>query len=218
MMTQSFSVDKSNMKEALPIVAGIMAQEVSENAFEAANHTVHSAYVAKDGLNTADRSVKNARMLAFTLSRVADHTERMNRSTHSLSQFIKALSDLSVHTHRATPSSGQRENSREKENLRSTTVYGTTLAELARHINEQTLKIADQLGSVVRELDGCIRELDIAREESNTSCKLALQMKNNYIELLEAAEQTSINIDLILASTETVYIERNNLMLPLNAL
>jgi len=214
-MEQTFFISRDRFKEALPIVAGVMAQEVAENALEAANHTVQSAYIAKEGLDTAEKSIRNAQMLTFALSRMVDHTLWINRYTNSLTTILSSLNELKIQAQK-TSFVEAIQFGREKKK-KTTLTYDKDIAMLAQRITGQTSEIIMRINAVTQELGDCTRELDTALEESETSYKLALQMKDNYSQLLEAAEQTSVNIDQILASTETVCIEQKNPLFSIDA-
>jgi len=207
-MEQIFSSNHDKFKEILPIVTGVMAREVTENALEAANHTVRSAYIAKDGLNTAEKSIRNAQLLTFALNRMVEHTLWINRYANSLTSILNSLNELKIQAQKTSFAEAIKfghEKKREKA-LR----YDKNIAIMAQQINGQTAEIIMRMNAVTQELSDCTRELNTALAESERSYKLALQMKDKYSQLLEAAEQTSVNIDQILASTETVDVERRN--------
>jgi hypothetical protein len=212
-MEQIFSISQDTYKEAFPIVAGVMVQEVAENALEAANHTVRSAYVAKEGQDAAEKSIKNAQLLAFTLSRVVDHTLWMNRYANSLAAILNSLGEFKVQTPKASSSEFLKDGREKKVPVSHD---GDVTVQLQR-LTGQPSEIVMRINAVIQELDDCCRELDTALKESDLGYKLAMQMKESYCQLLETAERTSVNIDQILASTETVGNEQRDPLISLDA-
>jgi hypothetical protein len=209
-MEQLFSASVDTLKKALPLLPGLWHRKFRKMHSKQQIIPSTPAYIAKEGLNIADKSIKDARMLSCTLDRIIDHTEWINRYANSLSLIIKSLNDLQTQMKRAVPAATHQKNNEYGDTSSAVIINDDKSGLFSQQVAERANEIVTLIHEVTQELGNCTRELDNAKEESNAVYKLTLQMKNNYLGLLEAAEQTSMNIDLILASTETIGLERTN--------
>ena len=182
--------------------------EVAQKAHKVANGTIHTAVIARDGMDKANQAIVGLRKIACVMSDLAAmigqlslHSEQLRDIPEALEYFNREVSEITG-KHLL------------QDNLESTAVRDVK-AELVQITNvtaSRIKEISQQIHTLSDEIESCVSTIDDGIRQVEEGHRAAYSSFAVLDEVLDTLEDNSIKIDQILTAAEEVSVSGSEMI------
>ena len=190
---------------------GAAAQEIARNAAQASNQASDARGLAEDGQQVVDRSIKAMNQLSSMLSASSSNIESLNSKTVNIGQILEVITSISQQTNLLALNAAI-EAARAGEAGRGFTV----VADEVRNLAHRTQESAQQVQTMIEELQVGARESVSTMSESQRHSQDSVEIANLAGERLNSVTQRIGEIDGMNQSVATATEEQTAVVESIN--
>ncbi len=187
-------------------------QQLTDRAQSVASGTVRTAAVVKNGMDRLDNTVHSLRKIAFAMDDVAEAVSKVYQHSAKLNDIMPIINKIAERTNLIVGKVDSETNGAEKDNGSYTAIV-TEAKQLAEQTSGDARSVTDSINAVLRDVKQCLKATQDGIRQVEEGYKLASTTGADLYRVMDAVEETSEQVDQLLATAEKVNkfgIETNN--------
>ncbi|WP_338793433.1 methyl-accepting chemotaxis protein [Pseudomonas sp. AE27] len=211
MVNSDEQANRTNSVAAAINELGAAAQEIAHNAAQASQQASSARHLAEEGQQVVDRSIQAMNRLSDLISTSSSHIETLNSKTVNIGQILEVITSISQQTNLLALNAAI-EAARAGEAGRGFAV----VADEVRNLAHRTQESAQQVQSMIEELQVCARESVDTMSQSQRHSQDSVSIANQAGERLGSVTLRIGEIDGMNQSVATATEEQTSVVESIN--